>query len=255
MKIAGIVPFAEESTILADNKYFRSNIPHSDDLEIFYTGSIVPGETKSDVVDDMGRTMQVIKEVERDGFDAVVLFPHFDLGLDEARELVRIPVMGATQTALHIGGMLGHRICSISPILPLMRGVQHKARQYGLDHMVTCRSMGISANGILPYYAEYLKTGKYGEVLDRLVEVSIKAIEEDDVSVLTSGCGAMLWLVSAAEKELKAIGYNVPFINPVPTMLEIARAFVNLGLTHSKLAYPGFEWEHGSPKLVDNPQE
>jgi len=174
---------------------------------------------------------------EEEGFDAVVLFPHFDLGIDEARELVRIPVLGATETALHLGSILGRRMCVITPNEPIKRGIEYRVRAYGLDNMVTIRSIGIFANGMEPYYAEYLKSGKYGEVLDRLVSVAIKAIKEDDVTVLTHGCGSMLWLVDAAIKKLKEKGYDIPFINPIPTMIELAKAFVNLELTQSRIVY------------------
>jgi len=252
VKIAGIVSFAEESTILADNAYFRSNIPRFDDLEIFYTGTIVPGETSSDLAADMGNTLEAIKAAEEKGFDAVVLFCHMDFGLEEARELVRIPVLGPLGTSLHLGRTLGRRICVITPNEPLKRGVEYRVRAYGLDNMVIIKSMGISANGMKPYYTEYLKSGEYGEVLERLVSVAIKAIEEDDATVLTHGCGSLLWLVDVAIKKLKEKGYDIPFINPIPTTLELAKAVVNLGLTQSRIVYPGFKWPSGSPKFLSS---
>lgn len=249
MKIAGIVPFAEDASILSNAKYFKSHIPNAEGLQVFWTGAIVPGETSSDLATDMGNTLEAIKAAEGKGFDAVVLFCHMDFGLEEARELVRIPVLGPLGTSLHLGSVLGRRMCVIVPNEPLKRGVEYRVRAYGLDNMVTIKSMGISANGMEPYYTEYLKSGTYGEGLDRLASVAIKAIEEDDATVLIHGCGSLLWLVDAAIKKLKEKGYDIPFINPIPTTIELAKAVVNLGLTQSKIVYPGFKWPSGSPKF------
>ena len=249
MKIAGIVPFAEDASILSNADYFKSHIPNAEALQVFWTGTIVPGETSSDLAADMGNTLEVIRSAEKKGFDAVILFCHMDFGLEEARELVRIPVLGATETSLHLGSILGRRMCVITPNEPIKRGIEYRVRAYGLDNMVTTRSIGISANGMEPYYAEYLKSGVYGEVLDKLVSVAIKAIKEDDATVLMPGCGSMLWLVDAATKKLKEKSYDIPFINPIPTMIELAQALVNLGLTQSRIVYPGFKWLSGSPKF------
>ena len=52
------------------------------------------------------------------------------------------------------------------------------------------------------------------------------------------------------DAELEEKGYDIPFINPVPMMVELARALVRLKLTHSPLSYPGFKWPSGSAKFV-----
>ena len=54
-------------------------------------------------------THNVIKKVfdaEKSGYDAVVIGCFYDPGLREARELVRIPVIGVCEASLHIASMI-----------------------------------------------------------------------------------------------------------------------------------------------------
>ena len=222
VRIALIVPFAKGSVSYLEDAYFKRYITKPEEVTVFWTGTIYPGETPSDVMDDLPNTINAIKAAERDGFDAVVLAPHFDTALEEGRELVSIPVLAPTRVAIHVGGILGHQMC-----------------------IMTVRAMGMSHKEFRPYYTEYQKSGTYGDILDRLVTVAIKGIEEDDATVLVGGAGCLIWLVDAAEKKLKEKGYDVPFINPLPMAVDMARALVSQGLTHSRLAYPGFKWETG----------
>ncbi len=245
VRIALIVPFAKGSVSYLEDAYFKRYITKPEEVTVFWTGTIYPGETPSDVMDDLPNTINAIKAAERDGFDAVVLAPHFDTALEEGRELVSIPVLAPTRVAIHVGGILGHQMCIIAPNEPSRRAKQFKVRAYGLESMVTVRAMGMSHKEFRPYYTEYQKSGTYGDILDRLVTVAIKGIEEDDATVLVGGAGCLIWLVDAAEKKLKEKGYDVPFINPLPMAVDMARALVSQGLTHSRLAYPGFKWETG----------
>jgi len=48
-------------------------------------------------------------EAEKDGMDAVVSNCMDDPGVEAAREMVSIPVIGPAQTSMHIATMLGHR--------------------------------------------------------------------------------------------------------------------------------------------------
>ncbi len=38
--------------------------------------------------------------------------------------------------------------------------------------------------------------------------------------------------------ELLKKGYDIPVVNPLPVAVEVARALVNLKLTHSRITYP-----------------
>jgi len=251
VKIAVIVPFGKNSSVMANEEYTRTYIKDPE-AQVIFSGTIIPGETASDVIGGAESYIEAIRAAERNGFDAVVTGPHPDLLIEEARELVRIPVLGPLQVALHIGGVLGRKICVITPSESLRRWIQYRTRAYGLEYMVTTRSIGMSVEQMLPHYENYLKSGKYGEPVDRLVEVALRAIQEDDATVLTHGCGGLMWLVDPAREKLREKGIDIPFINPLAMAVQIARALVNSGLSHGRVGYPGYKWDtvDGKPKHV-----
>ena len=51
------------------------------------------------------------------------------------------------------------------------------------------------------------------------------------------------WYAKFPIRELKKRGYDIPFVNPTPTAVEMAKMLVALKLTHSRYSYPGFDWE------------
>lgn len=110
----------------------------------------------------------------------------------------------------------------------------------------------MSVEEMVPHYENYLKSGEYGEPVDRLVEVAIRAIQEDDATVLTHGCGGLMWLVDPTREKLREKGFDIPFINPLPMAVQIARSLVNLGLSHGRAGYPGYKWDtiDGKPKHI-----
>jgi allantoin racemase len=251
MRIALMVPFSPNSTKMASYDYFNTYI-NQPEVEVIFTGKWYPGETSSDEIHEMGNFIDAIKKAETDGFDAVVVGPNADLGVEEARELVNIPVVGPTQCALHMGLILGQRVAIISPSNALKRWKQRAVRGYGLEHVVSCRSINMSVEQMLPYYEKFLENGLYGEPLDRFVSEAIKAIEEDDASVILNGSGSLVWLVKPARMKLLEKGYDVTCILTYSAAVEIAKSMVKLGITHGRVAYPGYKWKtaDGRPKTI-----
>src|SRR5665213_2687808 len=53
--------------------------------------------------------LDAFREAEKQGYDAVVPLGTLDLGVDAGRSVVDIPVLGPSESMLHIGAMLGKR--------------------------------------------------------------------------------------------------------------------------------------------------
>jgi len=88
-------------------------------------------------------------------------------------------------------------------------------------------------------YYKYKESGeKITPFIETMIKECIKTVVEDDVGVITFGCGGMLWVTDIVQKKLREQGYGVTVINPILTAIEIARALVTLKLTHSRISYP-----------------
>ena len=71
---------------------------------------------------------EVALKAEADGYDAVVPFGTLDAGIELSRNLVRIPIVGAGQSVLHLGAQLSNRLGVIAyeeKSIPFMRKQMH----------------------------------------------------------------------------------------------------------------------------------
>ena len=187
---------------------------------------------------NMPELLDMVKGAEEDGFDALVIICHGEPGVEEARALVRsMPVLGTFRVALHIGLTLGHKVGVITANRRTKSDNQYTIRACGLDCCASVRSLNIHASEVRSQYLEYRDTGKEVELIGRAVEAGIRLIEEDEATVLAIGCGSLMWFADTIRDRLTEKGHDVPFINPLPLTVEIAKALVNQKLTHSPLFY------------------
>src|SRR5580765_4729698 len=87
---------------------------------------------------------EVAVKAEATGFDAVVPFGTLDAGVELARNIVKIPVVGAGQSVLHLGAQLSSRMGVIAyedKSIPFMRKQMHAWRV--ADSVVGVRGIGI----------------------------------------------------------------------------------------------------------------
>lgn len=175
-------------------------------------------------------TIARIMEAERDGVDAVIVDCMADPGLQGGRECVSIPVLGPSQTSMHLAAMLGHTF-SVLTVLPRLRvQFENLAAVYGLrSKMASVRAVDIP---VLDLEKDIAATQA------RLIEVAEKTIVEDGAHAVIFGCTGLLGCADAVREGLAARGWNVPVIDPIPTTLRIAAALVLSGLSHSKLTSP-----------------
>lgn len=175
-------------------------------------------------------TLARILEAEREGCDAVVVDCMADPALWPGRECVSIPVLGPSQTAMHLASMLGHRFAVLT-VLPRLRvQFENLAAVYGLSgKLAGVRSVEIP---VLDLEADIARTQT------QLVKVAEQAIEEDGAHAIVFGCTGLLGCATAVRLGLLESGYDVPVIDPIPAAVRVAGALVHSGLSHSKLTSP-----------------
>jgi len=74
-------------------------------------------------VDDLQASAEVIKHVEKaeaDGYDAIIVWCGGDPGVEEARTLVDIPVIGPGEAMRILAGLLGKNVARIHHPLPVL---------------------------------------------------------------------------------------------------------------------------------------
>jgi allantoin racemase len=165
---------------------------------------------------------------EEEGYDAVIMDTVSDSGMYALRSRLSIPVIGPGLVSYAVGIMLGKRF-SIVTMWDKWRHLYEKNLDtYHLwDKCASIRAVNI------PPDVEALFTGKEAEMFEKLTAEAQKAIDEDGADVILLGSTTMHQAGDYMAAHLPA-----PVVNPGPVGIKMAEVFVQLGLSHSKVAFP-----------------
>lgn len=167
-------------------------------------------------------TLELVKKANREGYDAVILACFSDPGLDAAKEISEIPVIGIEESCLHIAAMLGARFSIMTPRRQRIPNRKEHVHMRGMGHfLASVRSLDLS---VAETDADPERTKK------RVLEVARRAAEEDGAEIIILGCAGMAGYAPELESKL-----GVKILDPSAVALKVAEAMVDLGLKHSKL--------------------
>ena len=182
-------------------------------------------------------------EAERDGVDAVIIDCMNDPGLEAAREAVRIPVVGAAQSAMLMASLLAHRFSIIGTDRRDVFPNERLVRRYGLTQKyASTRSVDIPVAGL---------NQNDQVLLDALVEQSALAVGVDGAHTIVFGCTGMKGLAARVEVRLRENDMDTIVIDPSLAALKWAEMLVSLKLSHSLRTYPHLD----SEKLLSEHQK
>ncbi len=166
-------------------------------------------------------TLELVKKADQEGFDAVILACFSDPGLDAAREISAIPVIGIEEATLHMAAMLGAKFSIMTPRRQRIPSKREHVHLRGMSHfLASVRSLDLTV-------AE--TDADPGKTKQRLMEVAKVAVEEDGAEVIVMGCAGMAGYAEEIERSL-----NVKVLDPSAVALKTAEAMADLGLAHSK---------------------
>jgi len=167
-------------------------------------------------------TLELVQRANREGYHAVILACFSDPGLEAAKEISEIPVIGIEESTLHMAAMLGAKFTIITPRrqrIPIRK--EHVYRR-GMEHfLASVRSLDLT---VAETDADPEKTKK------RVLDVARIAVKEDEAEVIILGCAGMAGYAPELETKL-----GVKVLDPTSVALKMAEAMADLGLKHSKL--------------------
>jgi allantoin racemase len=170
-------------------------------------------------------------KAQDEGYDAVCIDTVSDSGLYALRSRLDIPVFGPGQAALHAACMLGHKFSIITmwdEWFPLYKKI---LTEYKLE----ARCASLRSIKTRPDLEELLE-GKEDVIFQKLEDASRAAIQEDGADVIVLGSTTMHQSHAHLESVLP-----VPVINPGQICYKFCEVFLELGLSHSKTAFPSPE--------------
>lgn len=161
--------------------------------------------------------------------DAFVIACFSDPGLAQARERSARPVFGISESGILAALALGERFGIIAILPTSIPRHRRYVRQLGLlDRLAGDRAIGVGVTGL----------AGDNDVLERMVAVGRRLIDEDGADVLVLGCAGMADRRAALEDRL-----GCPVIDPCQAAAAQALAAVRLGWTGAVAAQAGQQGE------------
>jgi len=174
--------------------------------------------------------LEKVKWAEKEGYNAVVVDCFGDPGLDAAREIANIPIIGPNHSACHLAAQVGGRF-SVITILPQAKPlIRDLIKKYGLiENLASIRTIDIPVLDL---------EDKPKQTVEKTIEIAREAITEDEANAIVFGCTGMAWLLEEVQKQLKEEhNLDVPIIEPFRVAIYNAIMWVLYGTSHSKIRY------------------
>ncbi len=164
-------------------------------------------------------------EAEKAGYQAVIIPCGGDPGVAPLREVVHIPVIPPGSAARHICSIIGPRFS----VLRSGKGNPTRTEIHerdGLLKLISIQPINLTVPEI---------RAKPEEAFQAMVGEGKRAVQEYGAASVTYSCMSMGFLM-VDERLSEAIG--IPAVNPVKAAVKMAEMLIDLGITHSKGAYP-----------------
>ena len=172
-------------------------------------------------------TLDLILQCERDGYDAAIIGCFGDPGLEAARELCTMPVVGPCESAMLLAAGLGHKFSVLTifdNLVPMMERLSHHAGVHA--KLASVRPTNIPVLNLMD---------DPPATKARLIEVARACVQQDRADALLFGCMTMSFLDMGDEIGAEV---GVPVVNAGKAALKQAEMLVSMGLAHSKKAWP-----------------
>ena len=164
--------------------------------------------------------LREIAAAEREGAQAAVIACFDDTGLDAARTMARIPVIGICEAALTTASFIAKRFTVVTTMERSRVPIEELAHRYGMAGRARTRAANISVLSL-----DDPSSGARDKVRSEIA----RAVAEDNAEAIVLGCAGMADLAQTLQNE-----FGMPVIDGVGAAVKQAEALVALGLTTSK---------------------
>lgn len=161
-----------------------------------------------------------IRDGEAAGADAAVIACFDDTGLEAARALARIPVVGLCESAVATAAMLAQRFTVVTTLERSRVLIENLVRHYGMGDRARVRAANIPVLEL---------EDKASDALAKLRREIELALNQDGAEAIVLGCAGMADLCAHIGQVL-----GVPVVDGVAAGTQLVESLVNLRLSTSK---------------------
>lgn len=210
-----INPIATDEWNEYDKQYFTKNADKTTNVDVT---NIIKGpktiESKKDEIDSIPGILEVV-EKSKGNYDGFLINCFLGPGVEEAREIVNVPVIGPGITSFYIASLLCDSFGVISPSKEVIEIVNDMVHSINLeDKFVGVADLNLGVDDLLVDY----KLTK-----EKIVSAANELITNLKAEAIIFGCTG---LVSFSEEIKSQI--DVPLIEPAAVSLKMLELLINL---------------------------
>jgi allantoin racemase len=173
--------------------------------------------------------LEQLKQAEKDGIDGIFIDCFGDPGVDAAREIVSIPVVGGFQPAAVTASLIASTWSVVTVLKEVHPMIRYNARKLGVENNIaSIRDISIPV----------LELQDKRKLKERLLLQCEKAVREDGAEAVVLGCTGMLDLSRDLAQTLRRKEIPVPVVDPTTAAIGCLEMLIRGGLTQSPLTYP-----------------
>ena len=167
---------------------------------------------------------------EKAGADAIVVNCTADTGLVQCRECVAIPVVGPSQSTMHLAAQLAHKFSVLSFLERVNPRFEEMAHHWGFVHkLASVRSVEIPVTQVM---------GDKEQLVKMLFEAGMQCYREDRAHSLTLGCTLFEAVADGIRERFKQEGVPMLVLEPLLIAIRQAETLAAMKIGQSKLTYP-----------------
>lgn len=221
MKIAVINPntTASMTATIADA---ARRVAHAETEILAITSSMGPVSIEGyyDEVFAVPGLLVEIAKAEREGAQAIVIACFDDTGLDAARALAGVPVIGICEAALSATSFIAQRFSVVTTMERSRLPVEHLVHRYGMGSRCKVRAADVPVLSL---------EDPNSNARDRLRSEISAALQDDRAEAIVLGCAGMADLTASLRRE-----FGVPVIDGVAAAVKQAESLIAQGLSTAK---------------------
>ncbi len=161
-----------------------------------------------------------IAKGESEGADAAIIACFDDTGLDAARALANIPVIGICEAAVSATAFIAQRFTIVTTLERSRLPLEHLVHRYGMSARCKVRAADIPVLSL---------EDPASNARERLCAEIERALKEDRAEAIVLGCAGMADLTAELRAE-----FGVPVVDGVAAAVKQAEGLVAMGLSTAK---------------------
>lgn len=186
-------------------------------------------ESRWDRMTNAPHVVDLVVTAEKEGFNGVFVSDFDYCGVEEAREVVDIPVIGGFRSSAYTAMMLSERFSIVTILSSVVDLQRSHTRLFGIEPNFA---------SIIPINLPVHELSKREIVIEKVFECSIQAIEENGADSIILGCTGFMHIADAVALKLKEkYKMNIPVIDPNKAAVSYLYLLLRNNQYQSRLTY------------------